>query len=231
MPPTVPENCDVSSTTRTSTSHPIPATTTTHPWDGWPDGTLSQDFPKGFNIFVHWACKGGGGDRSGSENAEEWEKGKRARRICLGVIKCDNPDCDIVIRPKTDKKQRRAQLDADCQCGATLELETCAAYSIAYDWKDGIHYEHTGYHHHSRPQALHLTASEKADFEEIVRRHPQNGPLSLVVGVPEMDGTGKSVADISDVLINADRVGHERRNIKKKGKWGMGEGFIEQFAQ
>ncbi|KAF8810586.1 hypothetical protein BYT27DRAFT_7221923 [Phlegmacium glaucopus] len=58
------------------------------------------------------------------------------------------------------------------------------------------------------------------------------GPLGLIVGVPGVNGPGESVADISDVFLNAGRVGKERLKIKKGSQSsGGGDAFIVAFAK
>ena len=73
----------------------------TEDWDGWPDGTIEQDFTyqefeKTGNLNAHWAMAVSGGDRKGDEDALVWQRGKRSTRKCLGVIECDNPTCAII---------------------------------------------------------------------------------------------------------------------------------------
>ncbi|KAJ6478267.1 hypothetical protein C8R45DRAFT_1216466 [Mycena sanguinolenta] len=68
-----------------------------------------------------------------------------------------------------------------------------------------------------------------AKFEEIVTAHPGTRALGLIVGVPGIHGPGKSVADISSVYLNADRVRKERDKIKRGDAQG-GDGFISDFA-
>ncbi|OBZ66501.1 hypothetical protein A0H81_13654 [Grifola frondosa] len=99
-------------------------------------------------------------------------------------------------------------------------------------WKfaDGVYFENSGYHQHPRPtHLLHLTSDEEAQFTEIVQQHPQIGPLGLVIGVPTLHGPGRSVADISTVLLNKDRVKKERQKLKKGGSHG-GDHFLAEFA-
>ncbi|KAI0754060.1 hypothetical protein C8Q80DRAFT_1095345, partial [Daedaleopsis nitida] len=56
---------------------------------------------------------------------------------------------------------------------------------------------------------------EEQKFTEIVESHPKSGPLQLLVGVPTLNGPGKSVADISSVLVNKDRIAHELKKIRR----------------
>ena len=72
---------------------------------------------------------------------------------------------------------------------------------------------------------------EQVRFEAIVNTHPNVGPLALIVGVAAVNGPGESVANISDVLVNAGRVGKERLKIKKGGQVGGGDAFISAFVK
>lgn len=53
----------------------------------------------------------------------------------------------------------------------------------------------------------------------------------MIVGVPGVNGPGESVADISDVFVNAGRVGKERLKIKKGGQVGGSAAFISAFVK
>ncbi|KAF5374009.1 hypothetical protein D9615_009903 [Tricholomella constricta] len=205
-------------------------------WDGWPDGKFERDFTldevnETNDLAIHWAHTVGGGDRKGQRFAEEWMNGKRVTRTCLGILQCDNQDCEITIRPHTKPQSLRTQLLKPCSCGAMLYHLKCDVKSILWTWSKGIHYQNSGYHVHRRPpRKLHLLPQEKRRFEAMVNAHPQVGPLQLIVGVPGIDGPGESVADISDVLLNADRVTKERQKLKRPADTG-GDHFIRAFAK
>ena len=78
------------------------------------------------------------------------------------------------------------------------------------EWAEGVHFQNDGIHTHGQPgRVLHLLNGECEHFENLVRAHPNTGPLGLIVGVPGLTGPGESVADISDVLLNADHVSKE----------------------
>ena len=78
---------------------------------------------------------------------------------------------------------------------------------------------------------LHLLKDEKSHFEEIVTAHPTVGPLGLIVGIPGLHGPGESVAEISDMLLNAGRVGKERLKLKHGSDSAGGDSFISSFAK
>jgi hypothetical protein len=84
--------------------------------------------------------------------------------------------------------------------------------------------------HPRHSHLLHLLPKEKAEFKELVLTHPKAGPLALVVGAPGVKGPGKSVADISPVFVNVDRVRKERHMVKKEEIQG-GDSFIAAFAK
>lgn len=206
----------------------------THDWDGWPDGNFEQDFTEREfeergKLQVHWAMTVNGGDRKGKKDALTWEAGKRSTRLCLGVIECDDPLCRIVIRPHTKRTDK--QLQNACKCGATLKHKTCSVISVLHTWSDGVHFSNSGFHTHRRPtHVLHLLPHEQLRFEEIVKSHPSSGPLQLIVRLPGIHGPGESVADISDVLVNAQRVSKERQKIKR-GNILSADGLIAAFAK
>ena len=215
---------------------PDPQSIVQDAWDGWPDGIFHRDFNwdeyKQFdNLKIHWANKAIGGDRTGDEHASTWEKGKKATRRCLGVITCDNDNCNVVIRPKTSPKAIHEQLNQPCVCTVEVHHQKCEVRAISYRWSKGIHFYNDGVHAHHRPgRVLHLLNNEREQFETLVKAHPKTGPLGLIVGVPGLTGPGESVADISDVFLNADRVSKERQKIKLNTDSG-GDNFISAFAK
>ncbi|KAG0696810.1 hypothetical protein DFH29DRAFT_1004274 [Suillus ampliporus] len=70
----------------------------------------------------------------------------------------------------------------------------CGVISMLYSFKDGVYYIHKGIHDHPKQtHVLHLTHDERTRFEHIVFENPAAGPR-------------QSVATISTVLLNQDRV-------------------------
>ncbi|KAJ7312270.1 hypothetical protein DFH08DRAFT_822304 [Mycena albidolilacea] len=178
-------------------------------WDGWPDGSL------GFNHTRR--------SRGGSADANTWQLGKMTRRQCQGVIKCDNEDCMIIVRPQSRPSGIKGQLSKQCACGADLHHQACKVISILHTFSSGVHYQKGGVHLHPRPTArLHMLRAEHKRLAEIVNEHPKTGPLRLVVG--------HSVSAISLVLTNAERVKYERKNILK-ASGSYGKNFVEEFAK
>ncbi|KAJ7024054.1 hypothetical protein C8F04DRAFT_890996, partial [Mycena alexandri] len=203
-------------------------------WDLWPDGEFEVDFWAKFEnakqLQVHWSCRVTGGDRRGEDMAGNWEAGKRITRTCQGIITCDVDTCSIILRPQTTAQGISGQLLRRCRCNGRLIHYPCEVKSTLHKWSGGVHYSNLGKHQHARlTHILHVTPREQARFEEIVTAHPKTRALGLVVGVPGIHGPGASVADISPVYLNADRVRKERDKIKKGDGQG-GDGFIAEFA-
>ncbi|KAH6884754.1 hypothetical protein BKA70DRAFT_1124602, partial [Coprinopsis sp. MPI-PUGE-AT-0042] len=163
-------------------------------WDGWPDGPLQLDFTytefdETKRLQVHWATSTHG-DRKGSDSALDPEDGKPSHRTCQGIIRCDTPDCPYLIRPQTKEALIHKQLTFLCICGAKLQHARCPA-----------------------------RMSQRTAFEDLVIRYPDAGPLRLVTGLPNPDGTRTSVADISPVWGNTDRVAKDKQKaLQRQGK-------------
>lgn len=205
-------------------------------WDYWPNGVWEYDFTieeyqETKRLMVHWATAGSCGDTTGSAYADKWPNGFRTRRVCLGVIQCDNPQCRIRIRPQTvERRIKEVQLQGSCRCGGELIHIECGIRDERWQWRDGVHYKHLGKHTHDPPtHLLHVTKDEKRKFQEIVISNPKAKPLALIVGAPGFDGPGESVAKISPIYGNAHRVAKDRRELIKPK--GPGEGkFLNEFA-
>ncbi|KAJ6473065.1 hypothetical protein C8R45DRAFT_1163444 [Mycena sanguinolenta] len=204
-------------------------------WSPWLDGEFEADFTwKQFadtkQLQVHGSCRVGGGDRKGDEMADYWEAGKRSTRTCQGIITCDVDICSIILRPQTTAQGIAGQLLQRCRCNGRLSHRFCGVKSTLHKWSGGVHYSNLGRHDHPRlTHVLHVSPREQAKFEEIVTAHPGTRALGLIVGVPGIHGPGESVADISSVYLNADRVRKERDKIKR-GDTQRGDGFISDFA-
>ena len=204
-------------------------------WDGWPDGYFEQDFS--FDewealgeLKVHWSYKVCGGHRKGDDEADEWEEGKRSEQQCKGVLICENEECQVITRAQTTSSGIAKQLRHPCRCGADLNHCKCSVRSRLFHWAGGVHYINGGIHEHPRPShILHLLPKEKAQFIEIVAANPKLGPLGLIVGIPGIRGPGKSVANISNILLNADQVSKEKQKYNVDRSSGIG--FVNAFEQ
>ena len=149
----------------------------------------------------------------------------------MGIIECNNPDCIIAIRPQTSWKGIDRQLQEACKCGAVLSHIQCLVRSTLWTYSKGIHFDNTGDHNHARPgHILHISKTERVRFETLVNTNPTTGPLGLIVGVPGINGPGESVADISDIFLNAGHVAKERLRTKAKFLFG-GDSLIAAFAK
>ncbi|KAJ7884708.1 hypothetical protein B0H13DRAFT_2537126 [Mycena leptocephala] len=205
-------------------------------WDGWPDGDFSRIFPLEFveahdNLRVHWACETLGGS-GGSAQAETWADGKVTRRRCQGIIECTSRACNIIVRPQTRAKGITKQLSQPCSCGEDLVHYPCNVISTLHTFKDGVHYRNGGFHAHARPTVrLHMSRKERDDFGKIVEQNPAAGPIKLLVGRPGIDGPADSVADITPVLLNVERIRYERRKVLKGVRGHGGDNFIKAFAK
>ena len=207
-------------------------------WNSWPNDTIKRDFTwKEFEatgqLLSHWAAKGGGGDQRGDVSAGMWERGKRSTRDCLGIIQCDNEDCDYAVRPFTTRQRINQQLEKSCEiCGMSLGHRECGVRAVLWKWLGGVHYEQNGSHDHERPpRILHLSKSERQTFVQLVEQHLKTGPQGLAVGVPGLAGPGQSAAEISPALLNIDRVAKERQKVKKEHDSSNGDDFIASFAK
>lgn len=212
-------------------------TLNTDPWDGWPDGEFEIDvtydeLPAFDDFKIHWAHRGRS-ERGGNEHADNWKKGKQYTRTCLGVIVCDNPNCRAAVRPGTSPEKIYRQLQEPCSgdnCYSQVFHQKCNIQANTYKWSGGVHFCNSGVHTHDRPHALHALKHEQERFTKVVKANPNTGPLGLIVGVPGIDGPGESVADISPVYVNIDRVSKERRKIKQTTDSG-GDSFIAAFSK
>ncbi|KAI0742318.1 hypothetical protein C8Q80DRAFT_1327971, partial [Daedaleopsis nitida] len=56
------------------------------------------------------------------------------------------------------------------------------------------------------------------------------GPLQLLVGAPTLNGPGESVANISSILLNKDRIAQELKKVRREEKPGNGTDDISLLA-
>ncbi|EIN09954.1 hypothetical protein PUNSTDRAFT_36808, partial [Punctularia strigosozonata HHB-11173 SS5] len=174
-------------------------------WDGWPDGNWSylfsaEEVAATSGLMVHWAHRVGGGSHRGRNDAETWVEGKKSDRTCHGVIVCGNADCVYRVRPHARPKQIPRQLEAPCP--------KC---KWVLKWiKCGI----KSYLHTFKDGIYYINV----------------GALGLLVGAPTRDGVGRSVAQLSDVWRNRDRVQQDMKRVLASQK-NNGDGFVTGFAQ
>ncbi|KAJ7166934.1 hypothetical protein C8R46DRAFT_1095583 [Mycena filopes] len=193
-------------------------------WTPWPDGGFEQDFTwpefhAASELSVHWATEVLGGDKHGSDSADDWIDGKK-----------NASSLPRLVRPQTRMKGIQKQLLRPCRCGGELSHRDCGIISTLFAFSGGVHYINGGTHDHARPtHILHLTAGERDKFTQLVQDYPRVGPLALLVGRPGMNGPESSVAEISSVLFNKDRIKSERRAVKRQGNLPLSD--FAQFSQ
>ncbi|KAJ3834886.1 hypothetical protein F5878DRAFT_588901 [Lentinula raphanica] len=224
-----------------STDTPVPLpppNTTAETWDGWINGNVIADFSwddieKTHDLMVHWARKDRGTrGTSGNEYAEEWSLGKKNTRCCLGVIVCENDECNTIIRPQTIPGGVQRQLLKRCRCNAKLRRVTCGVQMVIWTWKDGKHIENSGFHTHPRvTHLLHPLPNERVRFEELVDNNPSATPAQLLVGQRTLSGVRKSAANISPIYTNRDRIAKDRQRIINSAKYSGGDRFISGFHE
>ena len=203
-------------------------------WTPWPDGNFSYDLSNDQaratkNAMVHWAT-GTSGGLGGDPKANEWFRGKKSIRKCLGIIVCTDPSCHIRIRPVVRADSAERQLERPCDCGSPLVRHSCDARLIMHEWRGGKHFEHRGHHLHERPHPLHLNTSEAETLQQIVAEHPKASPSKLITGIPTLYGNTQPVSEISTTLFNPDRVKYEVSKIRRGVNPQSGDGFIEKFT-
>jgi hypothetical protein len=76
-----------------------------------------------------------------------------------------------------------------------------------------------------------MAPAERVEFAGIVKEQPKTGPLKLLVGRPTASGPADSVAKITPVLVNADRVRYERNKLLRAPSGYRGDNFLKQFAK
>ncbi|KAJ6484866.1 hypothetical protein C8R45DRAFT_1147891, partial [Mycena sanguinolenta] len=219
----------------TQTVHGNPGGVQDFEWDGWPDGNFTSTFPLDFveahdNLRIHWACEILGGTTGGSVHSETWKDGKITRRKCQGIIECTSSTCNILVRPQTRTAGIHKQLSKACSCGGALIHHPCGVVSTLHTYKHGVRYDNGGDHLHARPTVrLHMSKKENNEFSKIVEHNPTAGPLKLLVGPPGINGPGASVANITPLLSNAERIRYERRKILKGTR--RQENFTKEFEK
>ncbi|KAK0234340.1 hypothetical protein IW262DRAFT_1452899 [Armillaria fumosa] len=206
-------------------------------WNGWPSGLFTmdisvKDFKQTKKLQVNWAMRGNGGDPDSSETASTIHHGKISNRQCLGVIRCENPDCKVVCHPGTTAGGRNKQLKQTCRCGSELKYFDCASRSYLIQWSGGYRYMNGQPHNHSRlSYVLHMMHSEEIEFQALIEMHPNLGPAALMLGPRRLEGYGKGAADISEATRHPDHVKYERRIVKSRTMAESGHWFLSQFSE
>jgi hypothetical protein len=197
-------------------------------WDGWPDGPAEWFLSKTRWLAMdrlqgHWAYQGRS-TRIGSKDAQNPADGRLYIRRCQGVFVCSQEGCtSFVRRPQTTKQGRAGQNASlvceardglDNMCGAPMQRVECGAelHIREYGGDGRIYIQHFDYHEHPRHnEKLHLLPEERESVKTIILPNLKLGPRALATGAPGRDPLYK----ISTILLNPDRVGYEKRKLKK----------------
>lgn len=205
-------------------------------WTPWPDGDFSRLFSNdevaiSKQIMVHWATLTHA--YQGNPEAVSWPQGRRSVKKCLGVVRCQTPDCAVRLRPTTRTESMRRLLSSPCKCGGSLCHIPCDVKMVIHEYLFGRHFEHKGTHDHPRPHPIHLDLSEQRKLAGVVRSHPKAGPSKLMAGVPDVNGTSGPVTELSTTLLNSDRVKYEVAKIRRQNPGNGGDviGGLVSFCE
>jgi hypothetical protein len=213
-------------------------------WDSWANGPFILDLNHAQyeitkKLELHWVTKTNGGDKRGSVSSPDVQGGRISNKQCLGVIRCRNDACKILVRPKVRSADIRRQLAEKCQCGSSLVSHSCGSKSFLIQWgRSGdddttirYRYLNGSAHNHPRiPQVKHFSQKEYTEFEKLVHSHPKLGPAGLLVGPQVVGGYGRGAADIGQAGKNRAFVAYKAREIKSRSIAQNGHWFIEQFS-
>ncbi|KAL0564428.1 hypothetical protein V5O48_017618, partial [Marasmius crinis-equi] len=188
-------------------------------------------------LKVEWSYSTTNGRKAAgsSVDADKPSHGLRSYRYCLGVLRCNNKECHIHVRPKVDPKARREQIGKLCQCnklnGATdfrLELVDCNNIAKIIKWKDGVDYQngvrhnHPPFHHQKR-----LTPLQAKAAEDLVKANPTATPAALRSGNTV---SGGSLIKISTRFVTEDVARDVVRNIRGP-KPVSGDLFVDRLTK
>ncbi|EGG11649.1 uncharacterized protein MELLADRAFT_90988 [Melampsora larici-populina 98AG31] len=206
-------------------------------------------FPNGSTVFVkqpkqecaNWLTVGFVSTTSGGGTSKrpDW---RTVRFTCLGVVVCNNPDCDNLGAPPTGKGKIDAWLSKPRKCDAAL----CNDYLRLIKCKDTIcrvdeHIpsgwgvlRHSGVHDHPWPRRRKPDKLALEDFAQKVIENPNMGPLQHKVGrAPAGKGEITTARNYHPSLANLHRLGYYRRwilvnngIIPEKKIPGSGDNFI-----
>ncbi|KAF5338688.1 hypothetical protein D9758_017577 [Tetrapyrgos nigripes] len=218
-------------------------------WNGWPNGKFAIDldhatYMKHGMLAVQWAtrnCKGNNGKKNqkGSIHATTIAGGKESYKKCLGVLRCTNPQCQVITRPKIEKKILEAQcLNEYCICGFSLEHFDCGAMSFLIEYAqvgDDIttrlyRYIHAGCHNHPRiPYTKHLTAQEAKDTRQHLGNNMHKKHLESYEGGETLDGPTPPAPQLAQKFANIETYRYETKKMTKGATAEVGWSFINQF--
>lgn len=215
-------------------------------WPVWANGPFAIDvshqyFEDNKKLQVLWATQtssyNGG---KGSVNSLTTSGGKISHRTCLGVLRCTDDHCPIVLRPVTGGQAKiKTQLARNCQCGAQLEHITCHSRSWTIQWGQDSNniatrqyrYINGTEHTHSRfPNPARTTSAEDKRFQAAYHARPKATTTQLMVGAPSVDGFTPGAPEHGTKFANPAYTGYRLRREKAKNGHGPTGGF-QHFAR
>lgn len=166
------------------------------------------------NFSVNWAM-------NAVKTTRLKNRSSKLLRECQGVLVCSGEECPGLVRPKTTALLLSSQLNTDLcpiqTCGLPLRHVECKAKCTIIKYGDNSRlFEHIGFHRHRPPPNLHLTPTQRTEFNEIVQSNPTRTPVQLITGT-SLDGPGRPVTSLDPSLNNVDRVAYYRRGVMNGG--------------
>ncbi|KAJ8075425.1 hypothetical protein PM082_019763 [Marasmius tenuissimus] len=171
-------------------------------WNGYPDGSFTtsltwEQFRVLNELKVDWAYSGYGrrNVKGEADDADDPQFGKRSFRGCLGILQCDNPHCELMVRPKVKSKLRREQEGQLCMCNEQdedsgdlltdyrLAIFPCPNIATLIKWKEGVKYRNGCAHNHppfERKKRLSPIEQHRADLP--IKANPTATASSLRSG-------------------------------------------------
>ena len=214
-------------------------------WNGYPQGNFTVHLSwDEFNteldgLKVDWAYNSYGTHKGKTSIiADNPEQGKRTYRSCIGSLQCDNPDCRVVLRPRTKANARGEQIGERCPCNDRnkqkgqpteyrLHLVSCPNISKMVKWRDGVIYwngishNHEAFHHKKR-----LSPLEQKRTEALLSANPTATPAALRSGNTV---SGESLLDISTRFITENVARNEVRKVRGP-KPASADEFMVRFS-
>ncbi|TFK48637.1 hypothetical protein OE88DRAFT_1615346, partial [Heliocybe sulcata] len=177
-------------------------------WDYWPDGDFEQDFDwhtvaRFDDLMVHWAYRGN--MKPDRKNAQS--------------VDADDWHNGRVY-------QRRCLGHIRCTNGDCPMIVRPVTGGTDAIYKQTLSKCHCG-----APLEYVACSIISVLYKWRGGIHYVNGPLKLLTGLPGVDGPRDSVADISDILVNLDRIRYERKKVKGKTQMFQSpDGFLHEFT-
>lgn len=160
---------------------------------------------------MHWATTSSkGGQRVGaSYDAEDYTFGIRRNRPCLGYLYCNNPRCEIMVRPPVKRENFNEAIGSPCACNQLREGEkakymlrhhSCPNKSVFKKYKYGVYYHNGVPHNHDKfTKTIHFDKEQRMRLQNLVYENPKAGAAALRSGNTI---SGDSLIKISGRFIN-----------------------------